>query len=92
MRLQKSGQSAAAKPDISVDLNGAMVESGEKTSSRKNVFMISTILGLQVLIQSDNTAVANQWYQEICDVITRLVRRNFHCDSYNHRLCLCVWL
>lgn len=67
----KSGQSVA-KPDISVDLNGATIQPGEKASSRKNVYMIGTILGLQVLIQSDNTTVANEWYQEIHDVISRL--------------------
>ncbi|XP_046743892.1 uncharacterized protein LOC124409951 isoform X2 [Diprion similis] len=68
----KSGQSAAAKPDISVDLNGAIIEPDDKVSSRKNVYIISTILGLQVLIQSDNATVANEWYKEIYDVIHNL--------------------
>ncbi|XP_046592146.1 uncharacterized protein LOC107221394 isoform X1 [Neodiprion lecontei] len=68
----KSGQSAAAKPDISVDLNGAIIEPDDKVSSRKNVYIISTILGLQVLIQNDNTTVANEWFKEIYDVIHNL--------------------
>ncbi|XP_015603217.1 rho GTPase-activating protein 12 isoform X3 [Cephus cinctus] len=68
----KTGQSASAKPDISVDLNGALVEPGERASSRKNVYIISTVLGLQVLIQSDNATIANEWYQEIHSAISRL--------------------
>lgn len=62
-----------AKPDISVDLNGAIVEPGDRASSRKNVYMISTVLGLQVLVQSDNTAVATEWFQEVHGAIRKLV-------------------
>lgn len=71
--MMKSGQSPIAKPDISVDLNGALVEHGERASSRKNVYMISTVLGLQVLIQSDNTSLATEWFQEIHGAIRKLV-------------------
>lgn len=71
--MMKSGQSPIAKPDISVDLNGAIIEPGERASSRKNVYMISTVLGLQVLIQSDNTALAAEWFQEIHGAIRKLV-------------------
>ncbi|XP_063987414.1 uncharacterized protein LOC135167794 [Diachasmimorpha longicaudata] len=71
--VMKSGQSSVvAKPDISVDLNGALIEPGERASSRKNVYMISTVLGLQVLIQSDNTSLAAEWFQEIHGVIRKL--------------------
>ncbi|XP_034946127.1 uncharacterized protein [Chelonus insularis] len=70
--MMKSGQSPMAKPDISVDLNGASIEPGERVSSRKNVYMIGTVLGLQVLIQSDNTSVAAEWFQEIHGVIQKL--------------------
>ncbi|XP_044596908.1 uncharacterized protein LOC123273544 isoform X2 [Cotesia glomerata] len=70
--MMKSGQSPIAKPDISVDLNGAIIEPGERASSRKNVYMISTVLGLQVLIQSDNTALAAEWFQEIHGAIRKL--------------------
>lgn len=72
--MMKSGQSPIAKPDISVDLNGAIIEPGERASSRKNVYMIGTVLGLQVLIQSDNTALAAEWFQEIHGAIRKLVR------------------
>lgn len=65
--------STAAKPDISIDLNGAFIESAEKLSNRKNVYLIHTLLGLQVLIHSDNMMAANEWYREIHDAIQRLV-------------------
>ncbi|KAK0096565.1 hypothetical protein PV326_005144 [Microctonus aethiopoides] len=70
--MMKSGQSPIAKPDISVDLNGALVEPGETASSRKNVYRISTVLGLQVLIQSDNTSLATEWFHEIHSAIRKL--------------------
>lgn len=72
---QKSGQSTAAKPDISIDLNGATIEDGDKASSRKNVYLIGTILGLQVLIQSDSIVSAGEWYKEINNVIKNLVKK-----------------
>lgn len=68
----KSGQCQTAKPDISVDLNGARIELGDRASSRKNVYIISTVLGLQVLIQSDNTLQSTEWYQDIDTVIKKL--------------------
>ncbi|OXU26340.1 hypothetical protein TSAR_003130 [Trichomalopsis sarcophagae] len=68
----KMDQSAAAKPDISVDLNGAFIESAEKLSNRKNVYLINTMMGLQVLIQWDNPTVTTEWYREIHDAIQRL--------------------
>lgn len=64
---------AAAKPDISIDLNGAFIEPAEKLSNRKNVYLIHTLLGLQVLVQSDNAMVVIEWYREINDAIQRLV-------------------
>ncbi|XP_011501866.1 PREDICTED: uncharacterized protein LOC105365413 [Ceratosolen solmsi marchali] len=68
----KMDQSATAKPDISVDLNGAFIESSEKLSNRKNVYLINTLLGLQVLIQWDNAFIIAEWYREIHDAIQRL--------------------
>ncbi|XP_058810839.1 uncharacterized protein LOC131675742 isoform X2 [Phymastichus coffea] len=68
----KMDQSAAAKPDITVDLNGAFIEPIDKLSNRKNVYLINTILGLQVLIQSDNALAITEWYKEINDAILRL--------------------
>lgn len=74
--LKKKDPSAATKPDISIDLNGAFIESKEKLSNRKNVYLINTLLGLQVLIQSDNALVIAEWYREIHDAIKRLVGIN----------------
>lgn len=57
-----------------VDLNGALIDRGDKVSSRKNVYMISTLLGLQVLIQNDSTQQADLWLEAIQSVIKKLVR------------------
>lgn len=56
-----------------VDLNGALIDRGDKVSSRKNVYMISTLLGLQVLIQNDSTQQADLWLEAIQSVIKKLV-------------------
>lgn len=71
----KMDQSATAKPDISVDLNGASIESADRLSNRKNVYLISTLLGLQVLIQCDSFTGTAEWYQEIHKAIQKLVRK-----------------
>ncbi|GIZ03448.1 rho GTPase-activating protein 15 [Caerostris extrusa] len=42
------------KPELCIDLNGALVEWCPDKSSRKNVFQISTVLGHQLLLQDDN--------------------------------------
>lgn len=73
------GYLSTSKPDISVDLNGASIESGEKFSSRRNVFLINTIFGLQVLIQCDNSVQSGEWYQEIKNAIKALVNLLFDC-------------
>lgn len=67
--------STAAKPDISIDLNGAFIKSAENLSNRKNVYLIHTLLGLQVLIQSDNMMVSTEWFREIRDAIQELVSK-----------------
>lgn len=65
-----------------VDLNGALidhVDRGDKASvtSRKNVFLVSTFLGLQVLFQCDCSQQAEEWYNAIHAAIHNLVSRNF---------------
>ncbi|CAH0388861.1 unnamed protein product [Bemisia tabaci] len=60
------------KPELCVDLNGALIDRGDKVSSRKNVFIISTVLGLQVLIQCDCTATASSWLNAIQSAIKNL--------------------
>lgn len=71
---QKTG--VASRPEMSVDLNGALIDRGDKVSSRKNVYIISTILGLQVLIQNDSTQQADSWLLAIQATIKNLVRGN----------------
>lgn len=71
---QKTG--VASRPEMSVDLNGALIDRGDKVSSRKNVYIISTILGLQVLIQNDSTQQADSWLLAIQAAIKNLVCGN----------------
>ena len=68
--FQKSG---GGRPELCVDLNGAVIDRGDKVSSRKNVYMISTVLGLQVLIQCDCQSQAEQWLSAIQSAIQNLV-------------------
>ena len=61
-----------------VDLNGALIDHidrGDKASvtSRKNVFLVSTFLGLQVLFQCDCSQQAEEWYSAIHTAIHNLV-------------------
>ncbi|KAG8308463.1 Rho GTPase-activating protein 9 [Homalodisca vitripennis] len=67
-----SMMSGNGRPELSVDLNGAVVDTGDKVSSRKNVYMLSTVLGLQVLIQCDCAASAEQWLAAIQGAIDNL--------------------
>ncbi|XP_063219045.1 rho GTPase-activating protein 12-like isoform X7 [Bacillus rossius redtenbacheri] len=70
--ITNSSGSSPAHPELCVDLNGALIDHANKESSRKNVFIISTVLGLQVLLQSDNAQLAEKWYQEIDRAIKHL--------------------
>lgn len=65
--------SGQGQPELSVDLNGALIDPGVKKSSRKNVFILNTFLGLQVLIQSDCGATTDQWVHAIQTAINNLV-------------------
>ncbi len=65
------------KPEHCVDLKGATVSwcaAGDK-SKRSNVFEVSTLLGLTMLMQDDSLQVSAEWYQEIRDVIEALEER-----------------
>lgn len=66
-------KSSGARPELCVDLNGAFIDREDKVSSRKNVYMLSTVLGLQVLIQCDNHNIAEQWFAAIHLAIKNLV-------------------
>ncbi|PSN53251.1 hypothetical protein C0J52_04920 [Blattella germanica] len=72
MKNPQGESSSAARPEFTVDLNGALLENGEKASSRRNVFLVSTVLGLQVLLQCENSTQADEWYQAIHKAITDL--------------------
>lgn len=64
--------SGGQPPEMCVELNGALIDRGDKVSSRKNVYMISTLLGLQVLIQNDSTQQVDLWLEAIQSVIKKL--------------------
>ncbi|XP_071445271.1 rho GTPase-activating protein 12-like isoform X2 [Hetaerina americana] len=63
---------AGAMPELSVDLNGALVDREDQLSSRRNVFRVSTVLGLQVLCQDDNAQNAEAWFQDISKAALKL--------------------
>uniref|UniRef100_A0A1B6CGE0 Rho GTPase-activating protein 12 n=1 Tax=Clastoptera arizonana TaxID=38151 RepID=A0A1B6CGE0_9HEMI len=76
-------KSSGSRPELCIDLNGTLIDRGEKVSSRKNVYMLSTVLGLQVLIQNDDHSVAEQWLAAITHTIKKLPsgfdnNRGFH--------------
>jgi PH domain. len=68
--------SGAAQPEFSIDLNGAVLEHGEKASSRRNVFLLTTVLGLQVLLQCDSALQEDEWFIAIQKAIKDLVSKN----------------
>lgn len=58
---------------MSIDLNGSLIDKRDKVSSRKNVFVISTVFGLEVLIQCDCPIQAEEWLRSIQSAIKNLV-------------------
>ncbi|XP_054708643.1 rho GTPase-activating protein 27-like [Uloborus diversus] len=60
------------KPELCIDLNGALVEWCPEKSSRKNVFQISTVLGHQLLLQDDNAQTTKEWFDTIQAAIMML--------------------
>ncbi|KAK6643126.1 hypothetical protein RUM43_004629 [Polyplax serrata] len=55
-----------------LSLQGAVIEKGDKISSRKNVYKISCSDNTDVLIQTDKTGDAEDWFREINTVIQSL--------------------
>ncbi|EEB15025.1 Rho GTPase activating protein, putative [Pediculus humanus corporis] len=55
-----------------LNLQGALIEKGDKISSRKNVYKISCSDNTDVLIQTEKTAEADEWFKEISLVIQNL--------------------
>ncbi|XP_041497508.1 rho GTPase-activating protein 12 isoform X2 [Microtus oregoni] len=63
-----------SKPEFTVDLKGAMIEMASKDkSSKKNVFELRTRQGTELLIQSDNDAVINDWFKVLSSTISNQV-------------------
>jgi hypothetical protein len=52
-----------------------LLEHGEKASSRRNVFLVTTVLGLQVLLQCENAQQEEEWYKAIHKAIKDLVSK-----------------
>lgn len=68
-----SGATAPAnKPELCVDLNGATIEWAAVKSSRKGVFQVSTLLGIQLLLQDEDETNAVVWFNDIKKAIQRL--------------------
>ncbi|KAK5860388.1 hypothetical protein PBY51_021869 [Eleginops maclovinus] len=60
-----------SKPEFTVDLRGGSVEWASKDkSSKKHVMEVKTRQGTELLIQSDNDGLVNEWYQALQDTIS----------------------
>ncbi|XP_076156361.1 rho GTPase-activating protein 12-like isoform X1 [Alosa pseudoharengus] len=58
-----------SKPELSVDLRGASVEWAKDKSSKKHVFEVKTRQGTELLMQSDNESLINEWLHAITEAI-----------------------
>lgn len=65
-------ESATGKIELCVDLNGATIEWAAVKSSRKGVFQVSTLLGVQLLLQDEDETNVVVWFNEIKKAISRL--------------------
>ena len=61
------------KPEIIVELSGSLVEWSPRLSSRKNVFLVSTYKGDQILLQKDFAYNCAEWFFAIKGAINKLV-------------------
>uniref|UniRef100_A0A668A8N6 Rho GTPase activating protein 12b n=1 Tax=Myripristis murdjan TaxID=586833 RepID=A0A668A8N6_9TELE len=60
-----------SKPEFSVDLRGGSVEWASKDkSSKKHVIELKTRQGTELLIQSENDSLINDWYRALQDTIS----------------------
>ncbi|XP_031726515.1 rho GTPase-activating protein 12-like isoform X7 [Anarrhichthys ocellatus] len=60
-----------SKPEFTVDLRGGSVEWASKDkSSKKHVIEVKTRRGTELLIQSDNDGLVNDWYRTLQDTIS----------------------
>ncbi|XP_006874096.1 PREDICTED: rho GTPase-activating protein 12 isoform X2 [Chrysochloris asiatica] len=66
-----------SKPEFTVDLKGATIEMASKDkSSKKNVFELKTRQGTELLIQSDNDTVINDWFKVLSSNISNQAVEN----------------
>lgn len=72
MSATAGAATGANKPELCVDLNGATIEWAAVKSSRKGVFQVSTLLGVQLLLQDEDETNAVVWFNEIKRAIQRL--------------------
>ncbi|XP_058879238.1 rho GTPase-activating protein 12-like isoform X10 [Acipenser ruthenus] len=60
-----------SKPEFTVDLRGAILEWASKDkSSKKRVLELKTRQGTELLIQSENDTVINDWYKALGEMIS----------------------
>ncbi|KAM9349722.1 rho GTPase-activating protein 12-like [Symphorus nematophorus] len=60
-----------SKPEFTVDLRGGSAEWASKDkSSKKHVIELKTQQGTELLIQSENDGVINEWYRALQDTIS----------------------
>eukprot|EP00095_Tigriopus_kingsejongensis_P000335 maker-scaffold194_size270518-snap-gene-0.10 protein:Tk00335 transcript:maker-scaffold194_size270518-snap-gene-0.10-mRNA-1 annotation:"rho gtpase-activating protein 12" len=87
----QSGHSSS-KPEHCVDLKGASIQwSTSDKSKRSNVFEVTAMLGVSILMQDDSLQMAAEWYQEVKEVIDGLnharrgptppIRASYHKNS-----------
>ncbi|XP_074938605.1 rho GTPase-activating protein 12 isoform X3 [Phalacrocorax aristotelis] len=64
-----------SKPEFTVDLKGALIDWASKDkSSKKNVIELKTRQGTELLIQSDNDTLINEWYKVLnCTINNQVV-------------------
>ncbi|XP_065438961.1 rho GTPase-activating protein 12 isoform X15 [Chrysemys picta bellii] len=60
-----------SKPEFTVDLRGAVIDWASKDkSSKKNVIELKTRQGTELLIQSDNDVLINEWFKVLSYTIS----------------------
>ncbi|XP_047445107.1 rho GTPase-activating protein 12-like isoform X6 [Mugil cephalus] len=59
-----------SKPEFTVDVRGGSVDWAKDKSSKKNVLELKTRQGTELLIQSDNDGVINEWFRALQDSIS----------------------
>ena len=72
----QSGSNNNTKPDHCIDLKGAEVNWCKDKSRRSNVFEVTTLLGMTMLLQYDVLQVAAEWFEQINEVIANLNQKS----------------